>query len=224
MGIALFMCDRFCERGDCPRKRRDFNDRDRGLGKFFHLMQVDFLAVALHEAILEERKLLIGNYAQSPAVMHLPATLQAPEAFGHEGIYKRMKLQRDAALAKYLRHLLHLAFQSVGKEKGALDYAGAVARRAAFLHLYFHRRAYALTRNLHEAEFRERQYGVLGTVALHILAHALVEGLAVLGLGHVYKVHDDYAAHIAKTQLARQFIGGSEVHVESVEFLFVVLL
>ena len=60
---------------------------------------------------------------------------------------------------------------------------------------------------------------MLGTVLLHILAHAFIEQLSVFCKIHVDKVDNDDASHISETQLSCQLIGSAEVYIESICFL-----
>ena len=58
-----------------------------------------------------------------------------------------------------------------------------------------------------------------GTVVGHHLLHVGVQLLAVLGLGHVDKVDDDDAAHVAQTQLAGDLVGGQQIDAQGVALL-----
>ncbi len=58
-------------------------------------------------------------------------------------------------------------------------------------------------------------------VILHDLTHVVIEFLAVFGLGHVDKVYDNYASHIAQTQLTGYFVGGAHVDFERIGLLVV---
>ena len=60
---------------------------------------------------------------------------------------------------------------------------------------------------------------MLGTVLLHVLAHALIEQLSVFGKIHVDEVHHNDSSHITESQLSGQFIGSAEVYIESIRFL-----
>ena len=121
---------------------------------------------------------------------------------------------------------VHLSYQTadlvlklIRKEYGGSYGACSKAGGAGFVNRDIHHRTYSLTRNLHKAELTQRQYIVLGAVTLHILAHALVELLAVFGQRHVYEVDHDNAAHVAQSQLAGQFVGCSQIHLEGVLLL-----
>ena len=61
------------------------------------------------------------------------------------------------------------------------------------------------------------------TVILHVLAHALVEHLPVFGQVHVNKIDHDDSSHISQSQLARQLVGCTEIGVEGVLLLTLLL-
>ena len=63
-----------------------------------------------------------------------------------------------------------------------------------------------------------------GSVLLHVLAHAFVEQLTILGQFHVDKVNDDDATHIPESQLACQLVGSSQVGLEGIGLLTVLFL
>ena len=65
---------------------------------------------------------------------------------------------------------------------------------------------------------------MLGAILAHILAHTLIECLAMLGFCHVDEIDDDDASHISETELAGQFVGGGEIDIKGVLLLSVVLL
>ena len=60
---------------------------------------------------------------------------------------------------------------------------------------------------------------MLGSVFLHVLTHAFVELLSVLCQIHVNEVDDNDSSHITQSQLACQFVGSSEIHIEGIGFL-----
>ena len=55
-----------------------------------------------------------------------------------------------------------------------------------------------------------------GPVFGHELAHVVEELLSVLAFGHVDEIDDDDASHVAEPELARDFLAGTEVDLESV--------
>ena len=135
-----------------------------------------------------------------------------------------MHVQREALDAELVHQQPNLAVEHLGEEQARLDGAVTVTGGAGLLHVDFLHGTDALSRDLHQSELRQRQDVVLGAVAFHVLAHALVEGFAVFRLLHVDEVHDDDAAHVAQTQLAGQLVGGAQVHVEGVGFLVVLFV
>ena len=82
-----------------------------------------------------------------------------------------------------------------------------------------HGRAYPLACYLHQSEFAERKYVVLGPVFLHVLTHAFIELLPVFRQIHVDEVNDDNSSHITQAQLACQLVGCSQVNLQSIGFL-----
>ena len=125
----------------------------------------------------------------------------------------------ESANIPVTRQHIYLLFQEVCKQEAALDMSGAAAGGAGFLHLYLAGGTHTLASNLHQTKFRERQNIVACAVFLHVFDHALIEFLAIFGQIHVDKVHHNDSAHIAKTQLTRQFVSGIQVHVEGIDFL-----
>ena len=99
-----------------------------------------------------------------------------------------------------------------------------MASGAALLNGYVHGWAHTLARNLHQSELAQRQDVVTRAILLHVLAHALIEQLSVLGEVHVDKVNDDDASHVAQSQLACQLVGCTQVGLQCVGFLSVFFL
>ena len=62
--------------------------------------------------------------------------------------------------------------------------------------MHVHRWSDALTGDLHQSEFAERQDVMASTIALHDLCHVFVELLIVLSAVHIDEINDDDAAHI----------------------------
>ena len=60
---------------------------------------------------------------------------------------------------------------------------------------------------------------MLGTVLLHVLAHALIEQLSVFGKVHVDEVDNNDTSHISEAQLSCQLIGSAEVNIQCICFL-----
>jgi hypothetical protein len=87
------------------------------------------------------------------------------------------------------------------------------------LHIDVHGGAHALTCDLHQSELAQRQNVVACTVFLHVLAHALIEQLPVLGQVHVDEVDHDDSSHITQSELSGQLIGSTEVGIECRAFL-----
>ena len=79
-----------------------------------------------------------------------------------------------------------------------------------------------LTRNLHQAELRQRQDRMLGAVGSHQLAHLLDQRIAVFTLVQVDKVDHDNPPHVPQPQLARDLGRRREVHVHRRALLVVV--
>ena len=123
-----------------------------------------------------------------------------------------------------IHELVNLLLQKVGEEEAGLDGALAHAGGAGLIYVYFHDGSHALACDLHQSEFAQGQDVVAGPVALHILYHAFVEFLSVLGDVHINEVHDDDASHISQSQLACEFVGSSEVDFEGVSLLAVGVL
>ena len=77
----------------------------------------------------------------------------------------------------------------------------------------------ALARHFHEAELRNRQDVRLGLVAAQAVLHPLIHRLLVAAAFHVNEVEHDEAAHVAEAQLAADFLGGFQVHLQDGGFL-----
>ena len=60
---------------------------------------------------------------------------------------------------------------------------------------------------------------MLGTVLLHVLAHALIEQLSVFGKIHVDEVDNNDTSHISEAQLSCQLISSAEVNIQCICFL-----
>ena len=60
---------------------------------------------------------------------------------------------------------------------------------------------------------------MLGTVLLHVLAHAFIEQLAVFGKIHVDEVDNNDTSHISEAQLSCQLISSAEVNIQCICFL-----
>ena len=171
--------------------------------------------------ILQEGETLIGDNLDAKSVLHLPLPLQGEESLVDKGGDVRVDVQGKFLYLQFVDQIVYLTFQRVGEEDGWLDASLAETGWASFIGVHVHGRAYTLAGNLHESEFAERQDVVLGTVFLHVLAHAFVEFLPVLGQTHIDEVDYNDAAHITQTQLSGQLIGCSQVYVEGVGLLTV---
>ena len=60
---------------------------------------------------------------------------------------------------------------------------------------------------------------MLGTVLLHVLAHAFIEQLSVFGKIHVDEVDNNDTSHISEAQLSCQLISSAEVNIQCICFL-----
>lgn len=60
---------------------------------------------------------------------------------------------------------------------------------------------------------------MLGTVLLHVLAHALIEQLSVFGKIHVDEVDNNNTSHVSEAQLSCQLISSAEVNIQCICFL-----
>ncbi len=80
----------------------------------------------------------------------------------------------------------------------------------------------ALPGHLDQAELRDFQDLGAGAIALDGVAHRFLDGAAMLVVAHVDEVVDDDAAEVAEPELAGDFLGGLQVHLER-RFLGVVV-
>ena len=151
-------------------------------------------------------------------------SLQAEKALGDIGFDIGVYVQVELLVANLVDQGVNLILQGVGKEETRFDSSRAVTGGAGLLDVDAHGGTYALASDLHQAEFRKRQDVVLGAVLLHVLTHALVEHLTVLGQFHVDEIHDDDTTHVSQSQLARQLVGSTEVGLEGIGLLSVFLL
>ncbi len=94
---------------------------------------------------------------------------------------------------------------------GVADVPGAVAARAGHVGAFRQRRAQALARDFQQAELGDLAGLHPRTVLPQAVAQAVFDGALVLRLVHVDEVHDDQAAQIAQTHLARDFLRRLEV-------------
>lgn len=131
----------------------------------------------------------------------------------------RVDMQGEFLHFEFFHQEGDFGFETIGKEYRRGNFAFAVAHGAVFVGHDVEGGTHAVTGNLHETEFAERQDVVTGTVALHELFHAVVELLPVVGIVHVDVVDDDDAAHIAQAQLPGNLFGGGHVHLEGGVFL-----
>ncbi len=99
--------------------------------------------------------------------------------------------------------------------------SGTLAGRTYFLCIDAHLRLHTLARNLHEAEFRYRQDGMLGPVDPHETFHGFMQALLVIGEFHVYEIHDDDTADIAEPELPGDFLCGFQVGLQGILFLVI---
>lgn len=135
-----------------------------------------------------------------------------------------MDVQVEFPDADLVDQVINFPLQLVGEKNACLDLSTSETRRALFLYIDIDSRSYALSCDLHQSELRQRQDVVAGTVVLHVLAHALVEQLAVFRQIHVDEVDDDDASHVAQSELPCQFVGSAQVGFQCVLFLSVLLL
>src|SRR5690606_1936536 len=114
----------------------------------------------------------------------------------------------------FLEDLAELALNLDAHGQGALDLAPAAAGGAVIIDGGAHALGVALAGHLHQTELRDGQDVGLGLVLLQVLLHALIDGLLVLAGAHVDEVEHDEAAHVAEAELAADFLGGLEVHLD----------
>ena len=72
----------------------------------------------------------------------------------------------------------------------------------------------ALARHFHQAKLRNGQDVGLGLVAAQTFLDALIHGLLVAARLHVNEIEHDESAHVAQPELAANFLGGFEVHLQ----------
>ena len=78
---------------------------------------------------------------------------------------------------------------------------------------------YTLPRDLYEPKFTWRQNLVTCFVTFHLFSQVFVELSPVVGVRHVYKVHNDDSAHIAKAQLPGNLCSGHFVDMQRMVFI-----
>ena len=135
-----------------------------------------------------------------------------------------MYMQIELAHTDLVDQGIDFTLEGIGEQDARLDGTLAETCGAELVDIDTHSWAYTLTGDLHESEFRQRQDVMACSVFLHVLTHALVEQLTVLGQFHVDKVDDDDAAHIPESELACQLVGSSEIGLEGVSLLTVLFL
>ena len=72
-----------------------------------------------------------------------------------------------------------------------------------------------LARHFHQADGGDLQYLGFCLVPFQAVLHGLVNGLLVLPVAHVDKVHHHQTADVAQTELARDFIGGFQIGIQN---------
>ena len=132
-------------------------------------------------------------------------------------------MQIELADSDFVDEGVNLTLQRIRKEDTRLDGTFTETGGTGLLDVDAHGRSDALTGDLHEAELRQWEDVVLGTVLLHVLTHALVEHLTILGQFHIDKVDDDDTSHIAQSQLACQLVGCSQIGLQGIGLLTVLL-
>ena len=130
-----------------------------------------------------------------------------------------MYVQVEFLDSNLVDQVVNLALKLICKEDARLDGALAETSGTGLFDAYVHSRAHTLARDLHQSELRQGKDVVAGAILLHVLAHALVEHLAVFGKVHVDEVYDDDTSHIPEPELACQFVGCAEVHFQYVRLL-----
>src|ERR1051326_5967646 len=115
--------------------------------------------------------------------------------------------------------MLDVTFNLMSHQNRSVDLTGTIARRANFAGDDVHLRAYSLAGNLHQTEFRKWQYGVFGTIVLHLFLHLLRDELLVVEISHIDKIDNNYSAHITQPQLACDFAHSLKVYGECCSFL-----
>lgn len=141
-------------------------------------------------------------------------------AFGEVGVHDRMDCE-DEIFVLVINEVAEVFFDLVFEDEGGGDFAGAVAGWADLLGIDGDFGFHALTCDLHETEFGDREYGVFGSVGTHEGLHGLHELSLVVGEFHVDEVDYDDAAKVAETELACDLFCGFQIGLQCVLFLVV---
>ena len=185
-------------------------------------LHFDFIACGVEEAEFEHADVL-GLFQFEPHFVppHPFGSDAAQAAAGEVGVDVGMDDECVGVFVLRGDEVFEAGFDFIDHDETLLDVASAVAEGAFFLHVDFEGRTDAVACDLHQAEFAQRQDGVPRFVAFHLFGHEVEEGFAVLGLGHIDKVDDDYTSHVAQAQLACYLFGTLDVDLKGGIFLAV---
>ena len=150
------------------------------------------------------------------ALLHLDEVflVLGAQTFQNGGVDHNSQLEVRLVPRTLLQYFAQFPLNLDTHRQGALDLAPAFAIRAVIVHCGMHAFGMTLTRHFQQAKLGNGQDMRLGLITAQTLFHALIHLLLVAARFHVNEVEHDQAAHVAKAQLAGNFIGGLQVHLK----------
>ena len=185
------------------------------------LFEVNLVAIGIEDLVLQQLHGLVGDEPPCHAIAPPPLPVEAPEepALANVRCYERMHVESEILHFHFGGQRVELLLQPVAEQDGGLDHVAATADGAGLGGLHVHDGTHALAGDLHQAELRERQDVVLGTVARHEFLDVLVELLAMLRLGKVDEIDHDDATHVAQAHLTTYLVGCCHIDQQGVLLL-----
>jgi len=142
-----------------------------------------------------------------------------PQALENRRMNDDAELKVGLVARAFLEDFAEFTLNLNAHRQCALHFAAAFAVRAIVIDGCVHTFGMALTSHFHQAELRNGKNVCLGLVAPKSFFHFLIDGLPVPRVFHVDEIEDNEAAHVAKAQLAGNFLGGFHVDFKDGVFL-----